>query len=407
MDSLTQIVLGAAVGELVMGKKMGNRAMVWGAIGGTIPDLDIIANVFMSDIEALAVHRGISHSLFFAALFPWLLGWATHRIYDSGFYRTRLFRWTGLVIGLGIFVLIGGVFNLIVGAISGSTNYWMITLSVLIGGLFFFRVYQRQRDGILSQNIGYMDWVKLHFWAIFTHPLLDSCTTYGTQLFQPFSDYRVALNNISVADPAYTVPFLTLLVGASLLPKGNIWRKVLNTGGIIISCLYILWTFNNKFRVNHIFEENLAKQELVYDRYMTSPTILNNVLWYCIAEGDDHYYRGFYSFLDPDEIMEIDSLPKNRYLLEGVENERSIRILTWFSNDYYNTLERDDGRIQYNDLRFGAVGTGDGSQNPEEEFVFGFIIDRRNGLEVLESGERPSNTKEAFNAFWDRIKGKQ
>ena len=407
MDSLTQIVLGAAVGELVMGKKMGNRAMVWGAIGGTIPDLDIIANFFMSDIEALAVHRGISHSLFFSALFPWLLGWATHRIYDSGFYRTRLFRWTGLVIGLAIFVLIGGVFNLIVSAISGSTNYWMITLSVLIGGLFFFRVYQRQRDGILSQNIGYMDWVKLHFWAIFTHPLLDSCTTYGTQLFQPFSDYRVALNNISVADPAYTVPFLTLLVGASLLPKGNIWRKVLNTGGIIVSCLYILWTFNNKFRVNHIFEENLAKQEVVYNRYMTSPTILNNVLWYCIAEGDDYYYRGFYSFLDADDTMELDSLPKNRHLLEGVENERPIRILTWFSNDYYNTLERDDGLIQYNDLRFGAVGTGDGSQDPEEEFVFGFIIDRSDGLEVLESGERPSNTKEAFNAFWDRIKGKQ
>jgi inner membrane protein len=46
MDSLTQIVLGAAVGEVVLGKKIGNRAMVWGAVGGTIPDLDVLGGLF-------------------------------------------------------------------------------------------------------------------------------------------------------------------------------------------------------------------------------------------------------------------------------------------------------------------------------------------------------------------------
>jgi inner membrane protein len=44
MDSLTQIVLGASVGEAVAGKKIGNKAMLWGAIAGTIPDLDVLLN---------------------------------------------------------------------------------------------------------------------------------------------------------------------------------------------------------------------------------------------------------------------------------------------------------------------------------------------------------------------------
>jgi len=79
MDSLTQITLGAACGEVVLGKKIGNRAMIWGAIGGTIPDLDILGNAFMTDIEALAFHRGISHSLLFAITTPFLFGWLTHR----------------------------------------------------------------------------------------------------------------------------------------------------------------------------------------------------------------------------------------------------------------------------------------------------------------------------------------
>ena len=39
MDSITQIVLGAACGEIALGKKIGNKAILFGAIGGTIPDL--------------------------------------------------------------------------------------------------------------------------------------------------------------------------------------------------------------------------------------------------------------------------------------------------------------------------------------------------------------------------------
>ena len=36
MDSLSQLYIRAAVGELVLGRKLGNRAMVWGEIAGTI-----------------------------------------------------------------------------------------------------------------------------------------------------------------------------------------------------------------------------------------------------------------------------------------------------------------------------------------------------------------------------------
>ena len=48
MDSLTQIVLGASVAEASLGKKIGNKAIVLGAIAGTIPDLDIITKFFVN-----------------------------------------------------------------------------------------------------------------------------------------------------------------------------------------------------------------------------------------------------------------------------------------------------------------------------------------------------------------------
>lgn len=79
MDSLTQIVLGAAVGEAVLGKKVGNKAMLYGAIAGTIPDLDVLASYFTDTVSALAIHRGFTHSILFSLLFAPIFGWLVSR----------------------------------------------------------------------------------------------------------------------------------------------------------------------------------------------------------------------------------------------------------------------------------------------------------------------------------------
>ena len=63
VDSLTQATLGAAVGELVLGKRLGNRAMAWGAAFGTLPDLDVLFTPLFDHAAWLWWHRGPSHSL--------------------------------------------------------------------------------------------------------------------------------------------------------------------------------------------------------------------------------------------------------------------------------------------------------------------------------------------------------
>lgn len=75
MDSVTQIVLGAAVGEAVLGKKIGNKAMLLGAIAGTIPDLDVLSSHFTDTVTALEIHRGFTHSIFFSVVFGLFFGW--------------------------------------------------------------------------------------------------------------------------------------------------------------------------------------------------------------------------------------------------------------------------------------------------------------------------------------------
>jgi inner membrane protein len=87
MDSLTQIVLGAAVGEAVLGKKVGNKAMLYGAIAGTIPDLDVVSRFFVDTVTALEYHRGFTHSILFSVLFAPVFGWLVSRWEKTASWR--------------------------------------------------------------------------------------------------------------------------------------------------------------------------------------------------------------------------------------------------------------------------------------------------------------------------------
>jgi inner membrane protein len=76
MDSITQIALGAAVGEAVAGKQVGRRALLWGGFFGLLPDLDILIS-YGDAVRDVTYHRSWSHSaLVMTALTPlwtWLI----------------------------------------------------------------------------------------------------------------------------------------------------------------------------------------------------------------------------------------------------------------------------------------------------------------------------------------------
>lgn len=80
MDSLTQIVLGAAVAQQFVGRPLGNRALLYGAILGTIPDLDVFVGKYFDLLTANEIHRGFSHSILFALLATPPLGWLMMKI---------------------------------------------------------------------------------------------------------------------------------------------------------------------------------------------------------------------------------------------------------------------------------------------------------------------------------------
>ncbi|WP_460219150.1 metal-dependent hydrolase [Psychroserpens sp. MEBiC05023] len=340
MDSLTQIVLGAACGEAVLGKKIGNKALLFGAIGGTIPDLDVIVGsvLYNNEIDAMLFHRGFMHSIFFSIFGAFVFGWLVHKLYDSG---KRL----------------------------GSTTK--------------------------------KDWTLLFLWSLITHPILDCFTPYGTQLFAPFSNYRVAFNNIAVADPLYTLPFLICLIILMFYNRQNDKRRFWLKLGIGISSVYMIFTIFNKLYIDSVFKASLIEERISFERFSVQPSIFNNILWYGIAETEHTYEVAFYSLCDTsDQFSEWKSIPKKR--ISNHQYIEDIECLAWFSNGYYNVEAIDEqGEFLYSDLRYPLVKTRDGYKS-----VFNLkLYETEDRLDMKPFTPEMEDFKYTMSALWERLKG--
>jgi len=332
VDSLTQIVLGAAVGEAVLGRKVGNKAMLYGAIAGTIPDLDALASNFTDTITAIEVHRGLTHSIFFAVLASPLFGWLISKI--------------------------------------------------------------ERKSGV-----GWKSWSWLMFWGLFTHPLLDSFTTWGTQLFWPH-DIRLAFKSIFVIDPLYTLPFLVFLILAMRRKKEDPKRVKFNRLGLIVSTTYLMLTLLLKFIAHQQFVEDLEQQGIFYSRIDTRPTPLNTVLWSANVEAEEDFLIGYYSFFD-NEMIRFESVPKNHHYLGSLKNDKNVQRLIDITNGWYSISEKD-GFLYFNDLRFGKLNPSDEDSN----FAFSYkLIPEDGSVRAEEEPKRPEDGKQILIDLWERIKG--
>lgn len=100
MDSITHVVIGGALGELTLGKKLGNKAIVLGAIANTIPDLDVFTTKLASSPEmAMHFHRGYTHAFFTHPFMAIPFAYLTYRIFtkEISFVKWYLFFLLGFV----------------------------------------------------------------------------------------------------------------------------------------------------------------------------------------------------------------------------------------------------------------------------------------------------------------------
>ncbi|MGE4551023.1 MAG: metal-dependent hydrolase [Opitutales bacterium] len=118
-----------------------------------------------------------------------------------------------------------------------------------------------------------------------THGLLDACTSYGTYLLWPFSDMRVAWNNVAIIDPVFSLALLILLGLAFLLRNPRLARWGFAFG--------LAWLFLGVVQRERAEGEALQLAEdrgHLVQRIVVKPSIFNNLLWRStyLADGAIH-----------------------------------------------------------------------------------------------------------------------
>ena len=179
MDSLTQIVLGAAVAAAIAPARHRRAALLAGAALGTLPDLDslILLPLTEDPVALMTVHRSFSHSLLVLPLVAALI-WSLYRHFGHGRVAEAPARW-----------------------------FWAMQL------------------------------------ALVTHPVLDAFTVYGTQLWWPLHPPPTMISSVFIIDPLYTVWLALACVIAWCVPLRPLAQRALLAGLVLSSAYlgWSLW----------------------------------------------------------------------------------------------------------------------------------------------------------------------
>ena len=251
----------------------------------------------------------------------------------------------------------------------------------------------------LQGNVALWKRWTLVFWLVlFTHPLLDVMTVYGTRLLLPFTDHPYGVGSIFIIDPLYTVPLLIGLIAALVLKSARGLRW--NAMGLAFSTLYLVWGVGVQVHMTNIAEASLKKSGIQAERLLVNPTAFNSVLWRLVAMTPEYYYEGFRSLLDEKPQITWRQYPRCDALARVAADNPGVAAIAKFSHGFYS-LGQQDGRLTVMDLRMG--------QEPYYFFRFdvgpaGEEAGQGRALVSRAIGQRP-DVGSALPWLWARLKG--
>ena len=187
-----------------------------------------------------------------------------------------------------------------------------------------------------------------------SHGLLDACTSYGTQLLWPFSDLRIAWNNVSVVDPLFTLPLLIGVVVAALR-KSPRWTQF----AAVWAVGYLLLGVGQRERAESVGAELAASRGHAPSELVAKPAFGNLLLWKTIYEHDEHFYvdaarLGLRATTFPGQsTRKLDLLRDLPWLAPDSQQARDIERFRWFSKGQLALDRFGDDRII--DVRYSMV----------------------------------------------------
>lgn len=200
-----------------------------------------------------------------------------------------------------------------------------------------------------------------------THGVLDACTTYGTQLLWPFSNARIAWNNVSVIDPLFTGP---LLVGIALavVRRRAAWARV----GMAWAILYLLLGVWQNHRAEQAGLELAHSRGHQPSRLEAKPGFANLLLWKVIYEHEERFYVDAIRMGREPRVYQGGSVPRLNpavhlpWLADDSQQAQDLARFRWFS-DGFLAVDSDNPMLVV-DMRYSVLPN-------EADGLWGIIFD--------------------------------
>jgi inner membrane protein len=325
VDWITQAALGATIGELLMGKRLGKQALAWGALFGLLPYLEGLITPWIDTARGLAVKGGMGHSL----LIMVAGSCGVARGMAVLWRREKISRQT-----IGVWVFVTWAAHVLVDSFS-------------------------------------VDGVALG-WPLFS-------TRLSLNLLSP-EDFVVAVPLVVAVAVGSWGREATLKKPAGKKPRGKksqvkhpplaSKRRKWCGWGLGLSSGYVLLVVALKFWVSTGFEADLARRGVLFQRRMEAPTAYNFLLWRSVVDSGGEFRVGYRSvFEGRDTPVRWTIYPQHAEALREVKEARETRTLQsitdgwWIARPYAKGAWLGDLR-QPEDRRW----------NPKKSWVDGRVV---------------------------------
>ena len=203
---------------------------------------------------------------------------------------------------------------------------------------------------------------RLSFWQSFlfcslgfaTHGVLDGATSYGTQLFWPFSDTRVSWDIISIVDPLFTAP-LVIGVVVSMLKRSPLPVRV----ALCWCGLYLSFAVYQHIAAREVARDLAVGRGHSPERLIVKPSFANLVVWKSIYLADGRFFvdaiRPSFGRLvyEGESVASLDITRDLPWLDANSQQALDVRRFDDFSEGYISLHPDDPNRVI--DVRYSML----------------------------------------------------
>ena len=212
----------------------------------------------------------------------------------------------------------------------------------------------------LRAKMSFLRCYGLSLLGILSHDLLDACTSYGTLLFWPVSDMRIAGDLISAVDPLFTLPLVLGALVAIRLRRGYIALI-----GVASCALYLGFGQVQQHRATRVALELALIRGHDPERIDLKPSFANLLVWRSIYEHEGTYFIdavrvGLGSRVWPGAALpRLEPARDFSWLRPQSQQWRDLETFDWFADGWLAVDPDNSMRIL--DLRYALVPNGIGA----------------------------------------------